>query len=209
MRQRERTGERHRRAGEEGRAEGPEERRGAAGGESGCVCVCVDGDSVHCDCHSHEAECSSGVLSHADPQPNPSGLILLFAPSSRRWSNRLHNLPPALLFAGRRTCAHTSARARASDRRREGEEEKQREKASSPPAVGSTVYEKCRTRRWRKRNLGFEGGGAHGGAAFLSSINGGLGKARAIRGKIPLESSVDSKYARYICPSVGNNTKAF
>lgn len=83
--------------------------------------------------------------------------------SSQRRSNRLHNLPPALLFAARHTChihihtLHTIAytlctndQPKEKKEREKGAKEREREERVIL-TTGSTVYEKCSTRTYREK----------------------------------------------------------
>jgi len=119
-----------------------------------CVCIRAEGDSPHCDCYTHGRNVPPVcrlMPTRNQTRANSSYCSL----SSQQQSNRLHNLPPALLFAARRTC-HTHTHAAHGhiyslyEQSTKGEKEKE-ERVSL--TTGSTVYEKCSTRTAReKRN---------------------------------------------------------
>lgn len=74
-----------------------------------CVCIHAEGDSPHCDCYTHGRNVPP--VCRLMPTRNQTRADSSYCSlSSQQRSNRLHNLPPALLFAARHTC-HTYTRA--------------------------------------------------------------------------------------------------
>lgn len=116
------------------------------------------GDSPHCDCYTHGRNVPPVcrlMPTRNQTRANSSYCSL----SSQQRSNRLHNLPPALLFAARHTCrtyiraAHGriySLYERSTKEEKEREKRKTREERVSL-TTSSTVCEKCSTRTYRER----------------------------------------------------------
>lgn len=95
-----------------------------------CVCIHAEGDSPHCDCYTHGRNVPP--VCRLMPTRNQTRADSSYCSlSSQQRSNRLHNLPPALLFAARHTCrtyTHDAHGRIYSLYERSTKEEKEREK---------------------------------------------------------------------------------
>lgn len=158
-----RAGKRGRKGGSETeRDEGrmyPRKREGARARTCTCAYVyAAEGDSPHCDCYTHGRNVPP--VCRLMPTRNQTRADSSYCSlSSQQRSNRLHNLPPALLFAARHTCrTHTHAahgrtlctNSQLKERKHERKKEREREERVSLTTC-STVYEKCSTRIAREK----------------------------------------------------------
>lgn len=103
--------------------------------KSACTYTCAylyiraEGDSPHCDCYTHGRNVPP--VCRLMPTCNQTRANSSYCSlSSQQRSNRLHNLPPALLFAARHTChTHThAARGRIYSSSTKGEKKREKER---------------------------------------------------------------------------------